>query len=131
MTDLNAWAILVAAASSFLLGGLWYSDVLFGKTWRREAGDTRTAEQGHPGQVFGWSFAFALLAAIAYAWLVPPPSDVAMAVLQGLAVGAGVVAASFGINYRFAGRSWTLWLVDGGYHTAQFLLYGLIIGLWR
>ena len=40
------------------------------------------------------------------------------------------VAASFGINYQFAQRSFRLWLIDGGYHTAQFLLFGVIFGLW-
>ena len=42
-----------------------------------------------------------------------------------------MVAASFGINYQFANRSLTLWLIDGGYHTVQFLLFGLVLGLWH
>ncbi len=36
---------------------------------------------------------------------------------------------SFAINYSFAGRSLKLWLIDGGYHTLQFVLYGIILGL--
>jgi hypothetical protein len=35
---LNYLAILAAAASMFLVGGLWYSPVLFGKAWQREVG---------------------------------------------------------------------------------------------
>ena len=55
-----------------------------------------------------------------------------MAVTQGLLVGAGIVAASFGVNnYQFANRSTVLWLIDGGYHAVQFAIYGLILGLWR
>ena len=81
--------------------------------------------------MFGLSFAFALVAALAYAWLVPAPATPVEALVQGLVVGAGIVAASFGINYQFAGHSTTLWAIDGGYHTVQFVLYGLIIGLWR
>lgn len=77
------------------------------------------------------SFLFALIAALVYAWLMPPATDAAHAAIQGLLVGAGVVAASFGINYQFANRGAALWLIDGGYHTVQFLIYGLIIGLWR
>ena len=49
----------------------------------------------------------------------------------GLLAGAGMVAASFGINCQFANRSLTLWLIDGGYHTVQFLLFGLVLGLWH
>ena len=29
---------LIAAISAFVIGGLWYSPVLFAKTWQREAG---------------------------------------------------------------------------------------------
>jgi hypothetical protein len=55
----------------------------------------------------------------------------------GFALGAGFsaglcwVAASFGINYLFERRSLALFLVNGGYHTMQFTLYGLVLGLWH
>src|SRR5262245_17204132 len=112
---MNIAAIVVAAVSSFFLGGLWYSPALFGSTWQREAGDMRKPGQGHPAKVFGLSFLFALLAAFAYAALVPPPASVLQAAVQGLIVGAGLVAASFAINYQFASRSAKLLLIDGGY----------------
>jgi hypothetical protein len=54
-----------------------------------------------------------------------------------LALGAGFsaglcwVAASFGINYLFEQKTLTLFLVNGGYHTVQFTLYGLVLGLWH
>jgi hypothetical protein len=129
--QINVVAILIAALSSFLLGGVWYSRALFGEAWNRAAGATTKAGEGHPAKVFGLSFVFALIAAIVYALVMPPVSDALSALVQGLLVGAGVVAASFGINYQFANRSTTLWLIDGGYHTIQFALYGLVIGLWR
>ena len=131
MQQVNIIAVLVAALSSFMLGGLWYSKILFGPTWQREAGDPRKPGEGHPAKIFGLSFLFALVAAFAYALLVPPAANAFSAATQGLLVGAGIVAASFGINYQFANRSTLLWLIDGGYHSAQFAIYGLILGLWR
>ena len=127
----NIYAVLAAAASSFLLGGLWYSPALFGEIWKREAADIRTKADRHPAKVFGFSFLFALIAALAYACLIPAATSPLNAASQGLAIGGGVVAASFGINYQFANRSAKLLLIDGGYHTLQFLIYGLILGLWR
>jgi len=128
----NLLAVLAAAASSFVLGGLWYSKALFGATWSREAGDMRKAgEGGHPARVFGISIVFALVAAVAYAIVVPAPTTPGQAAVFGLIVGAGIVATSFGINYQFGNRSAKLWLIDAGYHTLQFLIYGLVIGLWR
>src|SRR6202171_5652657 len=33
--NLNLGAILTAAASAFVVGGLWYSPLLFGRTWKK------------------------------------------------------------------------------------------------
>ena len=33
MPSLNYWAIFVAALSTFLIGGLWYSPAVFGNAW--------------------------------------------------------------------------------------------------
>jgi Protein of unknown function (DUF1761) len=129
MPDINLWAVLLAALSSFALGGLWYSPALFGAAWNRANGST--PQHGHPARVFGLSFVFALIAAFAFAaWLGPDPA-LATALRLGLIVGLCFVGASFGINYQFAARSTVLLLIDGGYHTAQFLLFGLVLGLWH
>jgi len=129
MESVNLLAVLLAAASSFLLGGLWYSKALFLEPWLRASGAIPQA--GHPARVFGVSFVLALIAAAAFAlWLGPAP-PLALALQRGLIVGACFVAASFGINYQFAGRSPLLLAIDGGYHVAQFTLYGLVLGLWH
>jgi hypothetical protein len=78
----NVFAVIVAALSSFALGGLWYSTPVFRAAWRRAAGGPEI--QGHPAKVFGLSFLFALVAAFAYALLVPPPASAAAAVTKGL-----------------------------------------------
>ncbi|MET0718837.1 MAG: DUF1761 domain-containing protein [Pseudoxanthomonas sp.] len=126
---MNILAVLVAAVSSFLLGGLWYSPALFGRIWNAENGGVK--QTGHPAKVFGVSFLFSLVAAVCFAtWLGnAPPLETALK--AGALAGIGFVAASFGINYQFAQRSFTLWVIDGGYHIVQFLLYGLILGLWH
>lgn len=126
---MNIWAILLAAVSSFMLGGLWYSDALFGKIWNRENGDV--PQTGHPAQVFGVAFVFSLIAAFAFAWWLGPAPALKTAITAGAVVGVGMVATSFGINYQFAQRSFKLLLIDGGYHAVQFLIFGLILGLWH
>lgn len=131
MSGINFLAVLVAAAASFIVGGLWYSPALFLTAWQRNADDTREPGSGHPVKVFGVSFVFALVAALAFAlWLGPKP-PLSTALIQGLLAGAGFTATSFGINYQFANRGAIMWLIDGGYHSVQFLLYGLILGLWH
>ena len=125
---MNLWIVLLAAVSSFVVGGVWYSPLLFGKTWNAENGGP--AGTGHPAKVFGVSFAFSLLAAACFAALVGPSPSLESSVTLGALVGIGLVAASFGINYQFAQRTFKLWLIDGGYHAAQFLLFGVVFGLY-
>ena len=127
--DMNIWAVLVAALSSFLLGGLWYSSALFGALWNRENGGVE--QSGHPARVFGVAFLFSLVAAFAFAWWLGPAPSLHNALTAGVAAGFGMVGASFGINYQFAQRSFTLWAIDAGYHSVQFVLFGLILGLWH
>ena len=126
---MNYLAVGVAAASSFLLGGLWYSPVLFGAVWNRENGGPPPS--GHPAKVFGVSFAFSLIAALAFAVVLGPAPALKTALLYGVLAGFGIAASSFGVNYQFAQRSFKLWLIDGGYHTFQFVLFGLVLGLWH
>ncbi len=127
---INIWAVLVAAASSFMLGGIWYGP-LFLKAWSREAGVDPGKKGGHPAKVFGGAFLLSLLAAYVFAMFLGPRPELKFALGAGAAAGFCWVAASFGINYLFANRSFKLWLIDGGYHTLQFTLYGLVLGLWH
>lgn len=130
MESVNHWAVLAAALSAFLLGGIWYGP-MFKNTWCREAGVDPDKPNGHPAKIYGGAFALSLIAAAVFAMFLGPKPALGFAVGAGFAAGLCWVAASFGINYLFAGRSLKLWLIDGGYHTFQFALYGLILGLWH
>lgn len=130
MSDVNLLAVLAAAVSAFLLGGLWYSPIMFLKSWSIENGTGYPPPKGgHPAKVFGIAFVFSLISAYVFAvWLGPNP-DLMVAVHKGVLVGFGFVAASFGINYQFANRTFKLWLIDGGYHVLQFTLYAVVLSL--
>ena len=128
--ELNWLAVVAAAVSAFVLGGIWYGP-LFLKAWSREAGIDMHADKRHPAQVFGVAFVAALVSAVVFAWWLGPAPALQAAAGKGLAAGLGIAAMSFAVNYSFAGRSFRLWLIDGGYHTLQFLLYGIILGIWH
>lgn len=88
-------------------------------------------ETPHPAKTFGIAFACALLSAFLFAELLGPAPELGYALQMGLIVGLGFVAASFGINYQFANRPFSALFIDGGYHTAQFVLFGLVLGVWH
>ena len=121
---------LVAALSAFALGGLWYSPVLFGKTWQREAGlSDERIQAANKGMIFGVSFVLCLIAAVAFSMVIGAEPSFFMALHSGIGVGLAWVATSFGVNYLFEMKSLKLWLINAGYHTLQFAIYGLVFGL--
>ena len=132
MPDFNIWAVLAAGLSSFALGGLWYSPVLFAKPWQREVGLTDAQlSSANMVRVFALSFVLSVLAAWMFAMFLGPRPSMLFGLGAGFAAGLFWVTTSFGINYLFARRSVKLFLIDGGYHTLQFTLIGLILGLWH
>lgn len=129
MHMIDPWAVFAAALSGILLGCLWYSNILFGSVWRREARGSQAV--GYPPlRVFGIGYLFSVLAAGVFAWLLGPDPELKSATVKGLFVGAGLAGTSFGLNYQFAGRSLTLLLIDFGYLTFQFAIFGMVLGMW-
>ena len=132
MPDINWLAALAAAVSSFAGGGLWYAPALFGKTWQREAGVTdEQIKTGNPLKIFGGALVLSIIAAAVFALFLGPKPELGFATSAGFAAGLCWVAASFGINYLFERKSLALFLINGGYHTLQFTLIGLILGAWH
>ena len=121
---------LISALSAFILGGLWYSPLMFGKVWQREVGlsDEQLAAANRL-KVFGISFILCLVAAIAFSMVITPEAGFFMAFHSGVGIGLFWIATSFGVNYLFEQKSLKLWLINAGYHSLQFTLYGLIFGL--
>ncbi len=131
--SINLLATLTAALSVFVIGGIWYSPMAFGKIWAKAAGYTMEDKKkgGHKPMVFVYAFIFSLVAAFIFSLYLGAKPNFFYAVSTGFKIGLFFVATSFGINYMFANRSFKMLLIDGGYHTAQFTVYGLILGLWH
>jgi uncharacterized protein DUF1761 len=133
----NYLAVLLAAVSAFLLGGLWYSPALFAKQWMAYTGhgdcegegEGEAAKKGNTGLIFGGAFLLSLIAAYVFAIFLGREMGAQHGAIAGFAAGLFWVATSFGISYLFEQRPLGLWLINGGYHTLQFTLYGLVLGL--
>ncbi len=132
MPQVNLIAVLVCGVASLVLGGIWYLPALFGKAWQRLAGlSDEQAKSGNTALIFGGAFVLSLIAAYVFGMFLGNKMPLSGAVGAGFAAGLCWVAASFGINYLFERRPLGLWLINGGYHTLQFTLFGLILGLIR
>jgi len=121
---------IIATISAFILGGLWYSPILFAKAWQREAGlSDEQIQAANKVRIFGLSFLLCFVSAIAFSMVVGPDRSFWFDLHSGIGIGVFWVATSFGVNYLFELKSLKLWLINAGYHALQFTLYGLVFGL--
>jgi hypothetical protein len=132
MPEINVWAVLAAGLLSMVLGGLWYSPVLFARAWMRESGVTEEkTRSANVAVVMGTAFLLATIGATVFAMFLGPKPSPAFATAAGMSAGLCWVAGSYGINYLFERRSLRLFFINGGYHTLQYTLIGLVLGLWH
>ena len=126
-------AVLAAGVTAFVLGGLWYSPLLFGPAWRRASGvtDAAIAAQSR-GKVMLFAFMLTLVMAFNLAaFLNQPSTTLAWGATAGFLAGFGWVALGFAIVGLFESRPIGYVLVNGGYMVAAFVVMGAIIGGWR
>jgi len=132
-SEFNVLAVLVAALLPFLLGGLWYSPLLFGNAWMAENGLTEEKlDDGRQGVIFGLSFLFLLImSANLAAFLATPETDLVFGLMAGLLAGFGWVALGIAVVALFERRSWTYIMINGAYMVVAFAIMGAVIGVWR
>ncbi len=131
--NVNVFAVLAAAVSTFVLGGLWYSPLLFGRAWQREVGisDDQLAK-ANTAKVFGCSFVFSLLMAFNLAmFLADPSTTVKWGATAGFLAGFGWVTLGLAVISLFEQKSWKYIAINGGYMTLSFVVMGTILGAWR
>ena len=123
-------AVLVAGISSLVLGGIWYSPLLFANRWMTLAGlSEEQLKAGSMPLIFGGAFLLSLMAAFVFSMFLGPKPALMFALGAGFSAGLCWVAAGLGINYLFERKPMGLFLINGGYFTIQFTLIGLILSL--
>ena len=93
-TQINWLSVLVAAISSFLVGGIWYGP-LFGKAWMVEFGfkEEDLKERSIP-KTFGLSLVLAFIAALILDMFIGKEADIMFGLAAGFFAGLGWVAMS-------------------------------------
>lgn len=134
--EVNLLAVLVAAIAAFVIGGLWYSPLLFGKVWMRAHGYTpekmETMRAG-VGRAYGLSFLCYLVMATVLAILIGATDTVTA--LGGVRLGALCwlgFAATIGLTANlFSDKPLATYLLDAGYQLVYLVVMGAILAIWR
>lgn len=130
-SKINWLAVIVAAVSSFAVGGLWYSPLLFGKPWARLNGLSDDQLRGGTARVFGGALICAFIAAVNLAFFLGATATLAFGTFAGFAAGLGWAATSLTTTFLFERRPASLIAIDASYHVVSLTLMGLILGAWR
>lgn len=128
--SINVPAAVVSIVAAFLLGGLWYSPLLFGAAWARWNGLQEADLSRDAARVFGGAIALEALMMVNLAAFLGPAPGLPFAVGASLAAGIGWVGLGMGVTYLFERRPLGLWAVDAGYHAVSFGIAGVVFGAW-
>ena len=129
---LNLLAVLAAAISAFVLGGLWYSPLLFGSVWKKANGFGSDRPSSGGAKIFIISFVLSLVMAVNLAmFLNDPKTNLVWGATAGFLAGFGWIAMGLAIVSLFERRPSSYVLVNGGYLTLALVVMGAILGGWR
>jgi hypothetical protein len=130
--NLNWLAIIVAAVSAFVLGGLWYSPLMFVKRWMKETGITpESTKNNNMFKVFGLGFVLSLIASFFLAMFIGAKAGAGFGAMAGFMAGLGWVFTFMGISYLFESRTFAHFLINSTYSIVSLTIMGLIIGVWQ
>ena len=129
---INWLAVVAAAASSFVLGGIWYSPAVFANAWMADSKLTQEElKQSSMARTFGCTAVFSLImAANLAAFLATPTTTAAWGAEAGFLAGIWTFCA-IAIHSLFELRSWRHIFINGIYSLLSLTLMGLILGAWR
>src|ERR1700761_746095 len=129
---INWLAVVAAAASSFVLGGIWYSPAVFANAWMKDSRLTHEeVKQSNMWRTFGCTAIFSLImAANLAAFLATPTTTASWGAQAGFLAGIWTFCA-IAIHSLFELRSWRHIFINGGYSVVSLTLMGLILGCWR
>ncbi len=131
-STINWLAVVAAALSSFVIGGIWYSPLLFCNVWMRVAGLTQEhLKTGNKAKIFGMTAVFSLIMAMNLAmFLSGNKTTIAWGATAGFLAGIWTFCsiATLGL---FELRNWTYIFINGLYSTIALTVMGLILGAWR
>ena len=133
---MNYNAVMLAAAASFIFGGVWYG--VLAKQWMEAAGVSEEQANSSP-KIAGvkwqlpFTFAVLILMAFAMAGVMGHLGTGQLSVWNGLVTGVfiwlGFVVSTMAVNHAYQGAPTRLTIIDGLHWLCVLLIQGSVIGL--
>jgi hypothetical protein len=129
----NWFAIAVSVISYFVVGGLWYSPLLFVNAWLKMSGvDKQVFDAGLPKALFGDLFsAVAIALALNQVIRWSGTTGVGLGLLVALIIWVGFVASVLLTQVTYEHRPFAFFAISATYRLISLLAMGAILSLWR
>lgn len=134
--EINYWAVLIATASSMVVGSIWYTPKVFGTRWSKLA----NVAMDRPGASAIMPIVVTVLVSFVTAWVLAGATTIAWhfygggylwtAIATSVALWAGFIAARFITHDAFEGRPSSLTVLNIAHELVTVLLMAIIIGVW-
>ena len=134
--EINYWAVLIATASSMVVGAIWYTPRVFGTRWAKLA----KVDMDRPGATAAVPIVVTVIVSFVTAWVLAGASSIAWhfyggsylwaALLTGVILWAGFTAARFITHDAFEGRPSSLTVMNISHELVTIVVMALIIGVW-
>ena len=140
LSNINYWAVLVAAVAAIAIGSIWFGPRTFFPVWWKAMGRSADEKPGgeNMGIVFGGTFLGQFVQAFAVAIIVAMQADRGAGqlgtfdgLLIGLVLGVGIAAAASLSHRLFAGQSFKVWAIEVGSDVVSIAVMAIIIAAWR
>jgi fluoride ion exporter CrcB/FEX len=136
LPHVNYLAVLVSGVVIFLLGGIWYSKLLFARQWVALMGKSEEELKANAGPMpvnFLVAFLCGLVAAYVLAAFLNhhEPATIARGAKLGAVCWLGFTATSSLTTATFSSIPKRLWLINAGYNLVAYVLAGVILAAWR
>ncbi len=133
IVEVNIVAALVATVVAFVVGGLWYSPLLFGKMWMKEMkatdADIKKAKEKGMAKEYALQFVGTFLTAYVFAHVLAYAEAVHVnEALQGAFwMWLGFIVPLQIAAIAWTKKSWTWFAIDGGHYLVSLLAMAVVL----
>ena len=132
--EINFFTVLIAAVINMVIGFIWYSPGVFGRSWMEVTGKTQDdleEMKKEASKAYAFSFLGALVMSYVLAHFVYYLQ--ATNIMEGIQIGSflwlGFVATTTLNSYLFEGKSKKLLLINAGYYLVALIVMAVIQAL--
>ena len=130
-SGMNTLAIILAAAASFMFGGVWYN--VLSKPWVAAQGKTEAEIKSQTNVTL--AMVLTVICQLIMAWVLAGlighmgPISLRSALISAGFVWFGFILAPLIVNHAFQGQNHMLTVIDAGHWLGVLLIQGAVIGL--